>query len=276
MGLGVSRSVRRALRVLWAPVVVLTAGACLATRNDVRTLQSDIATLRAETARADSVHRAQAQQAARQVAALADSLRGVNAFLVRFSTDVSRFQGDLTLTMHSFGQQLIALQDLAGLGRKGLQDLRADLETKASELAAAAGPPATSGAGAAPAGPGPVTLIELARGQLNKGSAVTARAGFQDFLEKYPAHELAAEALYGIAESYASEANNAAADSAYQVVVDRFPKSDLAPRALYKRAMIQRRAGQAAKARALFQQLVDKYPGSPEAEIAKENLKAPG
>ena len=280
-----SHRVRRLLRLAWVPAVALTAGACLATQGNVRALQAKIDTLHVEAARADSLHRAQlqqvAQQVAREVGGVADSLRSLNAFLQRFSSDVSRFQGDVTLSMHSFGQQLIALEERAGLSQKRLQDLAADLEN--SRSTAATGPPASqppvAGAmGASPAAPGdagPIALIQLAFGQLTKGSATTARSGFQDFLDKYPANELASEAWYGIGQTYDYETNYAAADSAYQVVVDKYPKSDRAPTALFKWAMNLRRAGQTARTRALFQQLVDKYPSSPEAETAKDYLKAP-
>ena len=264
-----SRAVRRSLGVAWVPAVTLAAGACFATRNDVRLLQGDVATLRAEAARADSMHRAQMQQVARQVGAVADSLHSANAFLLRFSTDVSRFQGDLTLALHSFGQQLIAVQELTGQSQKKLQDLRTDLETKQAELAAAALAPGT------PAGPGPNQLYQIARQQLMRGAVGAARSAFQDLLAQYPASELAPDALFGIAESLQYEGNLAAADSAFQLVVDQHPKSDRAPVALYKRAMIQVGAGQSAKARALFQQIVEKYPTAPEADLARDKLKAP-
>jgi len=282
----VSCRTRRLPRWALAPAVALVAGACFATRNDVRLLQAqlqgDLARLRAEATRADSAHRAEMQRVARDVGTVADSLRGVNAFLVRFSTDVSRFQGDLTLTMHSFGQQLIAVQELAGQSQKKLQELRADLEARSSELSAAAvprgapGAPGAAAAGAAAAGaPGPNQLLQLAQEQFEGNRPAAARAAFQDLLAQYPASDLVPEALYGIARTYDFEHNAAAADSAYQVVVDRFPKSDRAPSALFKRAMIQIEAGQVAKARALFQQIVDKYPGSTEAEVAKDRLRAP-
>ena len=145
----------RVLRPAWVPVVALTAGACLATQNNVRELQADIATLRVQGLRADSMHRADIERVARQVGTVADSLHSVNAFLLRFSTDVSKFQGDLALTMRSFGQQLLAVQELTGQSQKKLQELRADME---SNLVAGAQP----GAGAAPAAPGPTTLIQLA------------------------------------------------------------------------------------------------------------------
>ena len=118
-------SVRSLFRLAWVPAVGLGTAACLATTNDVRTLQGDIATLRAQAARADSMHRAQLQAVARQVGTVADSLHSLNAFLLRFANDVSRFQGDLTLEMHRFGQQLIAVQELGGQSQKRLQELRA-------------------------------------------------------------------------------------------------------------------------------------------------------
>ena len=103
--------IRRFAVLVGVPAVVLTAGACFATRDDVRTLQGDLATLRAEAARADSMHRVQLRAIGTQLVATTDTLRALNAFLVRFSSDVSRFQGDLATTMHSFGQQLIAVQE---------------------------------------------------------------------------------------------------------------------------------------------------------------------
>ncbi|MFI5244501.1 MAG: tetratricopeptide repeat protein, partial [Gemmatimonadales bacterium] len=249
---------RRLLRLVWIPAVALTAGACLATQGNVRTLQADIATVRADAARADSLHRAQlaqvALQVAREVGSVADSLRSLNAFLQRFSDDASRFQGDVTLSMHSFGQQLIALQERAGLSQKQIQNLAADLENSRATAAAAVAPAPQLGAAgvAAAAGatganpssgdPGPTALIQLAFGQLTEGSATTARAGFQGFLDKYPASDLVSEAWYGIGQTYDYEASYAAADSAYQVVVDKYPKSDRAPTALFKWAMNLRRA----------------------------------
>jgi tol-pal system protein YbgF len=278
----VSRRVRRLLRLVWVPAVALTAGACLATQGNVRTLQASIDTVRTQAARADSLHRAQmaqvALEVAREVGSVADSLRSLNAFLQRFSGDASRFQGDVTLSMHSFGQQLIALQERAGLSQKQIQNLAADLENSRAPAAGAVPPasqPGATGANPAPGDLGPTALIQLAFGQLTKGSATTARAGFQEFLDKYHANDLASEAWYGIGQTYEDEANYAAADSAYQVVVDKYPKSDRAPTALFKWAMNLRRAGQTARTRALFQQLVDKYPTSPEAETAKDYLKVP-
>lgn len=276
--------IRRPIGTLVIAAATLAANACFATRNDVRTLQGDIAVLRAENARADSVHRAQSQQAAAALAAVADSVRGVNAFLVRFSTDVSRFEGDLSINMHTFGQQLLTLQELTGQNEKRLQDVRAEIERQQAELATAAQPtapsgsPATAPAAAPPAAsaaPGPAQLFQLGGNMLDRGSYPAARAAFESLLQQYPTDENAGEAEYGIARSFDLDNQPAAADSVYALVVANYPKTVHAPSALYKRAMAQKQAGQAAKAQALFQQLVDKYPRSPEAATVADLLKKP-
>ena len=261
------------------PAVAIVAGACFATRGDVRLLQADIAQARAEAARSDSLHRAQLVSLSRQLGVVADSLRSTNAFLARFAADVSRFQGDLATTMHTFGQQLIAVQEQTGQSQRRLQEFRTDLEARSNELAASA-TPGRAGAGAAGtpsvARTGPLQLLDAATSQLQGGRYAAARAAFEDFLAQFPTHEQASYALYSIAQTYDYEGKPAAADSSYQLVVEKFPKSDQAPSALYKRAMLLVKApGQAAKARAIFQQIVDKYPGSPESELARDKLKSP-
>jgi tol-pal system protein YbgF len=260
---------RHALRLVVAPAVVMTTGACFATRSDVRVLQGDIAVLRAEGVRADSLRREQLRQLARQIGTVADSVRGVHAVL-------GRLQGDLSVSLHDIAQQIITVQELAGQSQKRLQEMRADLEARSRE--AAPPPPTMASPGVAvpspgPVAPGPLQLLQLAQAQLLRGGAGAARAGFEELLLQYPTSDAAADAQYGIAESYASEANAPAADSAYALVVAKYPKSDRAPTALYKRATALRIGKQVAQARALYQQVVDRYPRSGEAELAKEYLR---
>lgn len=277
--------IRGVLRNLFAPAVVLAAGACFATRSDVRVLQGDIAVLRAEAVRADSAHREQLRQLSRQVGVLADTLRGVDAIL-------GRIHADFSTSLHAIGQQLITVQELTGQSQKRLQEMRADLEARAQEVAvpppaavpgapgatpgvvpgaqpgAAAGAPAPVGTPA----PGPNQLYQLAQAQLRRGSAAAARAGFQDLLAQYPASDLAADAQFGIGESYAAEGSTAA-DSAFALVAALYPASGRAPTALYKRATSLRLAGQAARARAIYQQIVDRYPRSDESVLSAEFLR---
>ncbi len=274
---------RRTIRTLVLSAAALAASACFATRSDVRTLQGDIAVLRAENARADSVHRAEFQRAAIALSAVADSVRAVNAFLARFSTDVSRFQGDLSITLHTFGQQLLTIQELIGQNQKHMQDVRAEMERQQAELANSAQPSAPGAktppaAAAAPGGstsPGPAQLFKLGGQMLDRGSYPAARAAFGSLLEQYPNDDMAGEAQFGIGHSFDLEGQAAAADSVYAIVVDKYPKTEHASSALYKRAMAAKQNGQAAKATAMFQQLVAKYPRSLEAATVADQLKKP-
>lgn len=270
----------RAHRLLLIVGAIVSASGCFATRSDVQVLQGDIAVLRAEAVRADSAHRDQMRQIARQIGAVGDTLRSVNAFL-------ARFQGDFSLTMHTFGQQLLAVQELTGQSQKKLQEMRASLEAAQQERATQVVVPAAPVAsvpGAPTAAPvasaavqppviGPNQLFQVAKEQLQAGRTSAARDGFQTFLAQYPSDDLASDAAYRIAESWALEGKLAAADTAYQLVADKYPKSEQAPRAIYKRAMTSRQAGQTRQARTLFQLIVDKYPKSLEAELAADFLK---
>jgi len=277
----------RGRRALATPTLVLVTGACFATRSDVQLLQSDIGTLRTEQAQRDSLRGAQLDRVIATLGTVSDSLRVTSARL-------SQFQGDVRGELFSLGQQLIQIQELTGQSQRRLQELRAGLEERASSAlpptagaapgAAAvpgAGQPATApvaatGAPAATAAtPGPNQLYQLSLDQLRRGSAAAARAGFQDLLRQYPTSDLAPDASFYIAESWASSGGTATADSVYQAVAQRYPTSPRAPTALYKHALILIQGGRATEGRAALQEVVSRYPRSDEAELARDRLRSP-
>ncbi len=270
----------RFVRLLIAPAVILTAGACFATRGDVRVLQSDIGTLQAaaaRAARADTQQSVQLRQIVQALGAVSDSLRIATSTL-------QRFQGDVSMSMHGVEQQLLTIQELTGQSRKQVDALRAQIEARASDAPPApaavvpAGVPTTGAAPSAstPQGapaPGPYQLLELGRGQLAKGATSAARAAFSDLLAQYPTSELAPESQYWIAESFASAGSAVEADSVYALVAEKYPASDRAPTAIYKRALALKVAGQTRQARVLLQQVLDKYPKSDAAVVAASLLR---
>lgn len=268
----------RPMRRWLLPVVVLTTGGCFATRSDLRVLQGDLQTVRQESARADSVHRAELARVSRVLSLVADTLGVV-------SSASQRMRGDVLEDLQAIRQQLIAIQELTGQSQRRIQELRAEMEARAAEAAAAAATPVpppsgSTGAGTPPVAggsapsAGPAQLYQLGQDQLRRGSNATARGAFEELLKSYPNSDLAVDALYGVAESYAAEGNGVAADSAYAKVVERFPRSDKAPTALYKRATALRSVGQTERARVLYQQIVDRYPRSDAALLAQDFLRA--
>ena len=203
-----------------------------------------------------------------------DSLRSISAKSMKS-------QGDIRSELYAMGQQLITIQELTGQSRARLQELRAGLERQSTVQGAPPGAGAAAAAAKGPgtiadttaAGPGPNQLYELALEQLRRGSTRAAQAGFEDLLRQYPNADVAADAQFYLAETYADEKDMGAADSGYQAVVARYPTSPRAPTAMYKHAGVLEAAGETAAARRAYQDVVRKYPRSDEAVLAQDRLR---
>ena len=270
-----------------APVALAATGACFATQSDVRVLQTDVQTLRAERHRQDSLMQQRFDQ-------LMASLQTTNDSVRSLANRVTRLQGDVRGDLFQMNQQLLQIQELTGQSQRRLQELRSSLEARQQDAApatppltptgtprdsaAAAAPPAQAPAvtpSGPPAGsPGPNQLFQSSLDQLRRGSPGSARRGFEELLRLYPTSELAGEAQLWIAESHAAEGNTAAADSAYAVVVTKYATSSVAPTALYKRALILQQRGNIALARTALNDLVRRYPRSDEAQLARDRLRS--
>jgi tol-pal system protein YbgF len=281
------------------PLVLLATGACFATREDVQALHTDVQSLRADNARSDSARRAALDR-------VVTSLNVVRDSLGLLSTRVVKMQGDVRGDLYNVGQQLVQIQELTGQSQQRVQELRASLEAKQSDIQSSTGPtsvppamgtagapttgagapsPSSSSAAARPgaattpvptaggATPGPNQLFQISLEQLRRGSPGAARTGLQTLLQQYPTSDLVPDAQFYLGEAYHQEGNAAGADSAYAAVVSRFPTSPRAPTALYKRALGMEEKGNVVGARGLLNDLVTRYPRSDEAALAKERLR---
>jgi tol-pal system protein YbgF len=256
----------------FAPVLALLLGGCLASKRDVFILQTQLGTMQAAAARADTARAAQIAAVLNQLVQSNDSVRALSARLSRLQTTVSTDH-------YEMGRQILQIQELSGQSQRRLQELRASLEERSQMNAAPAPAPVpgdTSRPAATPAGPGPAQLFQSSLDQLRRGSGTVARSGFEELLRSYPNSEDAPEAMIYIAETYAAERNQVAADSVYGLVVQRYPSSPKAATALYKRAVSFRAAGRTAAARAAFDRVVREYPRSDEAALAREQLRTLG
>jgi TolA-binding protein len=240
-------------------------GACVATRGDVRLLQDEMRALRSSVAASDTARRAQADSILMTLTRANDSLRALSGRVAR----VQAVQADATGTLYELGRQLITIQELSGQSQRRLQELRASLENRAQEAAAASDSARAAGA----ALPGPNSLFELARDQLARGSPRAAREALDTLIARYPTADVVPAAQFYVAEAYAQEGNRAAADSVYNLVALRHPRSDRAPTALYKLALARRDAGQTAAAQTLLERIVRDYPRTDEAVFAREQLR---
>ncbi len=243
-----------------APILFSTA--CLASKADFQSLQTDVRVMRVEQAQSDSVNRVLLGQVAVQLRAATDSL-------ARLTDRVARNRTENQTAMAGMQQQLLQIQELTGQSEQRLQEVRASLEERSQQLAVAKGDTAAA-SGAA----GPNQIFQIGRDQLLKGSNAAARNAFQDLLAKFPSSSLAPDAEFYIAETYAAEGNGPAADVAYAKVTTKYPRAPRAATAMYKRAVAAQTEGRARAADQLFQDLIRKYPASDEAALARERTGA--
>lgn len=244
------------------PLATMALTGCLASKSDVLILQSQLQSMQATSARADTARTAQIDRVLSQVQQSNDSVRALSARL-------AKLQSTVTNDDYEMGRQILQIQELSGQSQRRLQELRASLEERSQSAAVASVMPGA----AAPAGPGPAQLFQTSLDQLRRGSSTVARGGFEELLRTYPQSDDAPEAMVYIAETYSAERNQVAADSVYGLVVDRYPASPKAATALYKRALAFRSAGRTTQARTALDRIVREYPRSDEASLAREQLR---
>ena len=253
--------------VLLTTAVVALSGCAL--KGDVRRVEAQVQELRAETARADSARAVELTRVVALLDAVQDTLSAQQHQLVIMRGE---FRSDLTDVL----RQLVQVQEITGQSQQRLTELRAQLErrdrVRATGAAATPDAPGTdTTAGGIPGLPGPDELYDLSLSQLRRGSPRAARMGFQQFLQAYPTHGRAADALFFIGESWAGlEADSAAV--AYEEVAQSFPNSSRAPSSLYKLGLLAERRGDISDARVYYNRVSAGYPRSEEAALAREKL----
>lgn len=115
-------------------------------------------------------------------------------------------------------------------------------------------------------------LYDAAIRQFRRGSYETARSGLDEFLARHPSHELAPDAQFYRAETFAEEGDAATALAEFARVLELYPNSGRAPTALYRSGRIEAERGNTEDARAFFNRVVEGYPGSDEVELARREL----
>jgi tol-pal system protein YbgF len=278
----------KALRLALAAALLPSLAGCLATKQDLETLRTQM----------DADRAAQTRQ-------IENLIARTQAMLDSLSSQNSRMRADMANRLLEVDRQLVQIQALGGQSQQQIRDLQRQLEARAAEARAAQDdadsvetavaartPPRT--APAAPERPAadstrptrPATprtpprradgaptadeAYETALGAYRRGSLSTAREGFLEFLRIAPSDERAPDAQFYVGESYSRDPN--AAIAAYQRVVERWPSSPRASAALLRIAKLEIARGDRAEARAHLNQILRSYPRSDEAEEARTQL----
>lgn len=267
---------RRTLRLVLAPVVILTTGACFATREDLRIVHTDLKAMQADRVAADSAILRLIEQVTLDLARVSAVVATISDSSNTNSITLNRLRNDSREDLQAIARQLLMIQELTGQSQRRILELRSEMEQRAAELATPTPPDSArpiGSAAAVPPPPGPAQLYQMGQDQLRRGSVSAARTVFTQLLTAHPTSDLAPQALYGIAESWADEGNGQNADSVYALVVERYPRSEQSPNALYKRASAARSTGQTDQATVLYRQIVAQYPRSDAALLAQEFLR---
>ncbi len=105
------------------------------------------------------------------------------------------------------------------------------------------------------------------------GDMSAAREIFTAFLEKYPQHDLAANAHYWIGETHYSEKSYEPAILSFQEVIKNYPLKEKVPAAMLKQAMAFNAINDTKSAKYVLKKLIESFPKNDEAAKAKELLK---
>ncbi len=125
---------------------------------------------------------------------------------------------------------------------------------------------------AVPGGPDPNQLYEQAVQDLTQGRYPLALPAFREYVERFPATDLADNAQYGVGECHFAQSRFDSAAVAYEAVEALDPQGDRVPAALWKLALSREKLGQATRARQVLEDLVKRFPLSGEAQLAKDRL----
>jgi tol-pal system protein YbgF len=255
---------------------------------DLRMLQENIARLQKAAADLDeqirTVNKRLDDQNAATVKAFADQrllINGLGASVITLREKLD----DNAVAVRQLTPEVSAIRDGVGILTTLLNQMLGLLQPPAGALAApgtdvaAPGMPPTAGAPPAGAGavampPSPKALYDQAMGNFTSNRLALAIEGFQELIDKFPnATDYAADAQFGIGDSYFYQGKYKEALTAYQLVVSKYPASRKVPEALLAQGLCHQRLGQKDAAIKVYTTLLTSHKDTTAALQATQALK---
>ncbi len=286
-------------RLLFLALVVTPLVLQAQTKEELRSIQRDIAQLEEDVKTLKKAQDDKFAQALAAIQASGDSQGKAAAAIAALQRDIDKQLADMltklaapAATLGSKIDQMTddfrAVGNLAGdLVKKvngidqRLTDMESLMRTIAANQAAPTPPPPTvvNGQAAAPAKPACApaeSLWETARGNYTGGRFPEALNGYEDYVKCYGDSANAPEAQYQIANIYFNNNQFDSAAPAFQVVVDRWPENQKSQEARYYAAVSLMKDNQKTEAGKGFKEYLAKYPHGKHVDQAHANLKALG
>ena len=118
----------------------------------------------------------------------------------------------------------------------------------------------------------PVKIYQKGRSLLLEPNIPMAQTLFSDFVEKFPDHELADNALYWLGECSYTTGDYETAANIFKRLVQTYPKGQKVPDALLKTGYSYMLIDDLSQANHYFRQVIIRYPFSPAADKAQQKL----
>ena len=132
-------------------------------------------------------------------------------------------------------------------------------------------PPQNPGSGA-----DPQSLYNSAYNDYLKGSYDLALREFQEYLDNFPATDLADNATYWIGECYYRQRRFRQAVDQFDAVLERYPRSDKVAAATLKKGYAHLELGERSQGVVQLRHVIRQHPTSDEANLARQRLREIG
>lgn len=235
------------------------------TKEEIMRLQSDVLQLQNQIRDLEKTFNEKTDGLKSLVVQLNDQVAKSNLYLDR----VSR-----TLESQASGEQSTndkLLQEIRGLSGK-IDDFGTRISAMAQQISdlKVQSKSITETAGGAPSED---TLYTQAYNDYVAGNLDLAIQEFNAYLSSYPNGKMAAVAQMYIGDYYIRQGKLPQAVSAFTRVITDYPGAEQVPGALYKRGRAELALSETDNAIADFKDIISRFPDSPEAELAKSQLR---
>jgi tol-pal system protein YbgF len=190
-----------------------------------------------------------------------------NQGLLEMSRKIDVLTGELRALRGDFDQ----LQHDLEQARAQQRDQYVDLDTRLRAAEAA-----LTAAQASVAGGSPESEYQAAFNLLKDGKYDEASSALQDFLAKYPKHELAPNAMYWLGEAHYVRRDYPAALAAFEGLLQDYPGNRKTPDALLKVGYCQAELKRLGPARTALARVIQEFPDSQAAAEAQARLARMG
>lgn len=276
------------LRLTGCLALAFAAAGCV-TPQDIEGLQAQLADIQRQ------VLQIQKQSPSKEEVSSQVSSLGAN--VGRQMESLLKTEADMQVKLQDLSSQIDELQAKLEDTNYRLAQLSQQIATTNQELKSFRGPAPAGPAGTIPEGtqqppptpppgnPGgggggpsadPQALYNGAYNDYLKGNYDLALREFQEYLDNFPATDLADNATYWIGECYYRQRRFRQAVDQFDTVLERFPRSDKVAAATLKKGYAHLELGERSQGVVQLRHVIRTYPTSDEANLARQRLREIG